>query len=349
LQGNVTGKAFGYGLIINLRFLAFFLITWAISLRLSRMHDRWQWLVLWPSVVVIVFGLLQAFVLPHDFLKHFGYGPHTIAPFETINHNLNYLRIASTTRGANPLGTYLIIPISFLSVLLLRKRIQRKQIVLLVAALVCLFFTFSRSAWIGAAITLAVAFAMCVQNERIRRYALFAFGILVLFFAGLYAGLHDNGRFQNFVLHTESKSTIKHSSNEGHLSALKDGAGDIVHHPLGSGTGTAGPASVYNSPHPTRIAENYYIQIGQETGVLGLFLFVLINAGTGLLLWMRRQDALAVALFASLLGITFVNLLSHAWTDDTLAYVWWGLAGIAMAPDPRHEREEQPKHAQKTK
>jgi hypothetical protein len=23
-------------------------------------------------------------------------------------------------------------------------------------------------------------------------------------------------------------------------------------------------------------------------------------------------------------------MLSHAWADDTLAYVWWGLAGIAM-------------------
>jgi hypothetical protein len=37
-------------------------------------------------------------------------------------------------------------------------------------------------------------------------------------------------------------------------------------------------------------------------------------------------------LLASLAGITFVNLLSHAWTDDTLAYLWWGLAGIALAP-----------------
>ena len=42
----------------------------------------------------------------------------------------------------------------------------------------------------------------------------------------------------------------------------------------------------------------------------------------------------ALSLFGSLIGLTFINLLSHAWTDDTLAYVWWGLAGIAMAPLP---------------
>jgi hypothetical protein len=40
---------------------------------------------------------------------------------------------------------------------------------------------------------------------------------------------------------------------------------------------------------------------------------------------------LALVLFASFIGISFVNLLSHAWTDDTIAYIWWGLAGAAMA------------------
>jgi hypothetical protein len=45
-----------------------------------------------------------------------------------------------------------------------------------------------------------------------------------------------------------------------------------------------------------------------------------------------RADPLALGLFASFIGLTVVNLFMHAWTDDTLAYVWWGLAGIAMAP-----------------
>ena len=63
-------------------------------------------------------------------------------------------------------------------------------------------------------------------------------------------------------------------------------------------------------------------------------MFVLINAGVGYLLWLRRADPLALTLFASLIGLTLVNMLSHAWADDTLAYVWWGLAGVAMASVP---------------
>ena len=91
----------------------------------------------------------------------------------------------------------------------------------------------------------------------------------------------------------------------------------------------AGPASVYN-PKRIRIAEDYYIQIGQETGIVGLGLFLAINICVGLRLWQRRSDPLALGLFASFLGLVIVNLFSHAWADPTLAYLWWGLAGIAM-------------------
>ena len=70
---------------------------------------------------------------------------------------------------------------------------------------------------------------------------------------------------------------------------------------------------------------------------MGLAVFILINVGVGYLLWLNRSDQLALALFASFIGLILVNLLSHAWADDTLAYVWWGLAGIALAPKPNKD------------
>jgi hypothetical protein len=77
-QHDVAPKAVGYALLVNLRFLAFFLVTWAVAIRLGRLRANWQKLVLYPAAVVVVFGLLQAFVLPHDFLRHYGYGNRTI-------------------------------------------------------------------------------------------------------------------------------------------------------------------------------------------------------------------------------------------------------------------------------
>lgn len=337
-QHTLTAKALGYGLIVNLRFLVFFLVTWAVALRTSRLRNSWQWLVLIPAAIVVAFGLLQV-VLPRDFLGHFGYGPHTIAPYETINHNLDYRRILSTLRGANPLGAYMVIPISVLTGLIISGKRSWPYITLFIGSWLTLFFSFSRSAWIGAVLAVAAICIQLLDRRHLKPAIIIVSSFLVLIALVIGIGWH-NTRFQNYFLHTQTHSAVKTTSNEQHASALRKGVHDIEHQPLGRGPGSAGPASIYNKDQP-RIAENYYVQIGQETGWMGLLLFLLINAGVGALLWVRRRDPLAVMLYGSLIGISFINLLSHAWTDDTLAYIWWGLAGVAMVPpkeDAEHKR-----------
>jgi hypothetical protein len=333
MQHDVNAKALGYGWLIDTRFFLFFLIVWAVALRTTRLHANWHKLLFWPAVVVVVFGLLQVFVLPRDFLSHFGYGSATIPPFETINHNSHYIRIASTLRGANPLGAYLIVPLSAITVLLVRGKRNWQTISLFIALLVTLFFSFSRSAWIGAIISIAIVLIIGVKDRRARRLLLYAGSGITIALVVLFIALHNNSRFENLTFHTQTHSASPQSSDQGHASALRTGLDQLVHEPLGRGPGTAGPASVYNN-HPARISENFFVQIGQETGWIGLLLFITINAGIGYLLWLGRKSSLALSLLASLVGLTFVNQLSHAWSDDTLAYVWWGLAGIAIATLP---------------
>jgi len=348
-QHDVTLKAMGYGLVINLRFLLFFLVTWSVALRMARLRKNWLWLVMVPAAIVVVFGLLQILVLPHDFLRHFGYGDSTIPAVETVNHNANYVRIASTLRGANPLGAYLVIPISLMVVMTLRKTRNWFYGSFLAAAIVVLFFTYSRSALIGTGLSIIVLLILSKLSRKSQKIATGVIGALALAAIGTIIAFRHDTHFENFVFHTQTHSAVKTTSDNGHLAAVRNGLKDMSNHPLGRGPGTAGPASYYNTGHPERIAENYYIQVGQEVGFLGLALFLLINIGVGYLLWVRRADPLALSLFASLIGLSFINLLSHAWTDDTLAYIWWGLAGIAMVqlPEPVEEPVKKPKKSKK--
>ncbi len=329
---SLTKKALGYGLIVNLRYLLFFLVTWTVAIRLKRVKRNYSKLVIWPAVVVIIFGLAQIFILPHDFLKHFGYGPDKIPVLETINNNPKYVRFASTLRGANPLGAYLIIPISLLTVLLLKTKRKVPYVWILAGSLILLFYTFSRSAWIGVILSLGLILFASKLNKNAQKILLASASVVILLGAGLVLSLHNSTTFQNFALHTQKNSKVSTTSNEFHLTDLKIGIKDVTKHPIGGGPGSAGPASIYNKGN-SKIAENYYIQIAQETGWLGFILFILINAIVGYNLWLKRRDPLALSLLASLFGITFINLLSHAWSDDTLSYIWWGLAGLTMVSE----------------
>ena len=339
---SVSLKAMAYGVLLNLRFLLFFFVAWAVGARTKRLSAGWSTVVIWPALIVIGLGLLQAFILPTDFLRHFGYSEKTIFPYETINHNAKYVRIMSTLRGANPLGAYLLLPISGLLVLMTIGKRNWRRVLMLVGALMVLFFSFSRAAWIGVVLC---ALAVGLTQLKRKHWPFVAMPVVVVLVIGvaLLITLRHNAHFQNIIFHTQEHSLVKTTSDQGHASALRAGLHDIVHEPLGRGPGTAGPASLYNIDHPARIAENYYVQIGQETGWIGLTLFLIILGFVAWLLLQRRADPLALTLLVSLAGICFVNLLSHAWTDDTLAYLWWGLAGIAIGTATKPEPDEEAK------
>jgi hypothetical protein len=294
-------------------------IAWVAASLVPWLYRRWQRLVLWPAASVIAIGQLQYFVLPYDFMKHFGYSAQTIWPYETIDHKTSYIRIRSTLRGANLLGAYMIIVLSLLGNKILT---GKRQLIIFGAALlslVVLFASGSRGAWLGMFAAVAVLAWLRLPSRRTKKLFLLSSMAGLIIFSGLVVVLRNNDFVQNIVFHTDEHSTSKVSSNSAHVSYTIDAIKEIATEPLGRGPGTAGPASVYNTGHSARIAENYFLQI--------LVLYVLLAQK----LWQRRNILLAQVLLASLAGLTVMALLMHIWTDDTIVYLWFGLAGIALA------------------
>ena len=329
---GVNVQALGTGLILNLRPIVVLWLAIVAANSDGWLSRQWPKLLLVPALIVSIFAVLQITVLPHNFLVHFGYSSQTIAAEETIDHNSNYQRAQSTLRGANPLGAYLVIVLAALAVLCLTTRRQKQRYVyglMGLTTLAALFFSYSRSAWIGAALALGFVGLSAAELRRFRPWLL-AGGVLLAGGLGLSVlVLRHNVRFENTFFHTSQASQSSVSSNAGHASALHQGLSEVWHHPFGSGPGSAGPASAHNF-RPGTIAENYFVQIAQEVGVLGLAIFVAIMLLVARCLWQQRRQPLVMVLLASLLGLSVVNLLSHAWADDTLALVWWGLAGLVL-------------------
>lgn len=328
--GTVDLSAFCLGLYLNLRFLALFVAAVILVRYLHQHQEAWLRPVFAVAIIVAAFAVLQYTVLPVDFLRHFGYGPDTIEPFETINSNSDYLRVASTLRGANPLGAYMLVIISLLAALWHRLRPKFTWSIVLALCSGALAFSFSRSAWLGLTISLVFILAIRLNVWQYKKKMIVGTLIGVVVAAGLFFVSTHSRFMQNMLYHTDDSSTVAVSSNNQRTSALRQGFSEVLREPLGRGVGSAGPASVHNTRSPARIAENYFLQIGQEIGWFGLFGLMALCAAVGFQLWQQRRDSFALGLLAAFIGLFIVNMLSHAWTDDTLAYIWWGLAGVVI-------------------
>lgn len=330
------------GLIYNLRFLAFFVY----AVLLTRLYKA-DWLmkkvlvvVLSVALLVMVFGFVQYMWLPDDALTKIGYSRSNGAlPAFFIDDKPDLERIMSTVRDPNSLGSYLIIILSLSLVLFLNvKNKDLKQLNggLLALSVLCLWFTFSRSAWLGALLAVLIILYLSFAKDRkmkIDRRLLFVLPVVALIFVGGLYVARDSYFVKNVILHAD-ESTVLEDPNELRVRFWQESLESAINNPLGHGVGTAGLASIRNEKQGTVLNENYYLQILYEVGVIGLALFLLIIAVVACrLFYISEKEYLALALLASFAGLALTNFLVHIWSNEAVSYTWWGLAGLILYKD----------------
>lgn len=275
------------------------------------------------AIVLSVIGLLQVSVLPRDLLTHFGYQYGvTIAPYMTVDVlEQGVLRAFATLRGPNEFGAYLLV--GLVAVLTTFRSRARLFGALVVASGIAV--SHSRSAILGAFIAVCAWVFLQYGVEWVKTFKkqlVVALGVAVV----LIAAVSQTDVFRLVVFHSApGESHLTEGPIDAHAAAIANGVDQVVSNPLGCGPGCAGPASYYgDSPI---ISENYYLQIAEETGVVGLSLWLGVVCVVGVRLWRQRADRLALALLVSLLGLSFIGLWLHVWADDPLSLTWWILAG----------------------
>jgi hypothetical protein len=326
------------GVVFNLRFLLFFIYGMLLARLFDPAHVRKRafQIVLGVAAVVMFFGIVQYTVLPDTALKHVGYRrSNGVLPAFFIDEKPDLERIMSTLRDPNSFGSYLIIIIGLALVIFLFSKNQGDKLLsrgLLALGALCLIFTFSRSAWLGAVATVLVLF---VLNERVRKFAAkhknnLALTSLIILCIVTFGGWLARNTYivQNVILHAD-ESTVQENPNELRTRFFKESVEEIANEPLGHGPGTAGLASIRNDKQGVVLNENYYLQIGYEVGLIGLAIFVSILVIVGARL-LKLDGPLALALFASFIGLAITNFLVHIWSNEAVAYTWWGLAGLTL-------------------
>ena len=338
------------GIVYNLRFFVFFLY----AVLLVRLFDvvylvrRSLQIVLSVGAFVALFGLFQYAVLPDTALTHVGYSRENgVLPAFHIDDKPDLERVMSTVRDPNSLGSYLIITGTLFGAALLATRWRSVKPMLAVGlglTSLCLLLTFSRSAWLGAAVA-AVVFAGLYFVRRYDMRQLLAahqqvvsallVGLVLLTTVAIAA--KDSYFMQNVIFHADSTTTLE-DPNELRLRFWQESLDAAVEQPFGYGPGTAGLASIRNTEQGTVLNENYYLQILHEVGVIGLLLFLAILAVTAYLLlkaYYQADNLLALALFAAFAGLLLTNFLVHIWANEAVAYTFWGLVGLSALSTTR--------------
>jgi len=322
------------GILANLRFFLFFGLVY-VALRLfPQYYGLFVNVFIAGAFVVIGFAVLQATVLPHDILKYLGYSKATIAPFLTVDENMDYIRINSTLRGPNPLGVYAVIVLAVALSVLWRKprQLAKKEAwglaFLVIGSVVALWASYSRSALL-AAIVAVVLLAVVVFGKKVSVWVWAGLAVLVVLVGVGAVVFRDTTFVSQVILHEDPNQGNNVNSNDGHAESLADGTARLLRQPFGAGIGSTGSASLLSDKGV--IIENHYLFIAHETGWLGLALFIAITIMVLKALWKRRAQWFALAVFASGIGLAVASFVLPVWADDTVSIIWWGMAAIALA------------------
>jgi O-antigen ligase len=322
------------GLMIDLRYILYFVLVYA-AVRLDRAFRRPFIIVAAAGAALVVgFAILQVTVLPDDILRHIGYGANTIQPHMTIDQNPNFVRINSTLRGPNPLGAYALVVLSIVAAAIVRRAILNPSawrfvaIFLIIGSVVAIWFSYSRSALVGATAALLFILITTISAKISWKKMLIAVAAIGVLTGGILFTARDNHFVANVILHENPDSSSQSKSNDEHFASLIDGTERMVSQPFGAGVGSTGSASLYGDK--PLIIENQYLFTAHESGWLGLVLYVAIFGIIMGRLWINRRDYLSFGLVVSGIGLSLIGLLLPVWADDTVAIVWWGLAGLAV-------------------
>lgn len=337
-QGLAASAA---GLMIDLRYVIFFALVY-IGLRL---YPEYRSLFVKVGIigagVILIFALLQVFVLPPDILKYIGYSRDTIVPYLTVDQNPDYVRINSTLRGPNPVGAYAVIALACVAAAFVKRKIPKDRRLIVLAGVlgaggvVALWASYSRSALVAGVMAVGLVILLTIGRRLSRRAWIISFIILGGLLGGFLA-VRETSFVSHVLLHENPHGGSVVSSNDGHVESLEFGTSRLLAQPLGAGVGSTGSASLYgDSP---LIIENQYLFIAHETGWVGLIVFMAISMLVLARLWRLRSDWLALGVFASGIGLLAIGLLLPVWADDTVSIVWWGLAAVAIASKERYVR-----------
>ncbi len=356
LDGHAGAKAVLYGIRHDLVFVAAYFLGRSVPLDIRRV----RWLIPAAAAAVAVWGLIEVYAVPIEWWRHsgavgyfhreLGYDYHGPAGLpENFAFNTSdglFRRLVSTF--VSPLATAYLLVVALLLLTTARRRLGLASAL----AVVCgagLLWTFSRSSIVALAVGLVVLAAAW------RRWWPLPAAVIVVAagfgFAAIFPDIAPRTHwFASDLPYQEAQAKVKGPLPKGsgldatvslgepsirsHLDSLRDGIETVGKHPQGYGLGNAG-TTAQRFDVTLKAGESNYTELGVETGLAGVLLFIAWSAA---LLWglVRRGwtgDRAAAALAGALAAVLALAIQTDVIGVPWLAYCLFWLAGALVIRD----------------
>ncbi|HEU0336993.1 MAG TPA: O-antigen ligase family protein [Gaiellaceae bacterium] len=348
-QSWLGGEATTRGVLLGLRHALLPVAAYGLGRLLSLTWPQTRRLLdlaIATAVAVALIGLVDAYLVPLQWWRDSG-----VPGWYREQLGLDYVGLSglpenwayNTGDEQNPIRRLVSTFLSPLAsayllvvVLLLLAARPRRPWVLAAAAVayVGLLFTHTRAAYLALAGGLVV---LALVTRRWWPVAAAAASIAVgLAFVSVYDQVGPSTSYTPQELEQLRRNAAEHpgassdplsgdeASTASHLRNLRDGLETVFRHPQGYGLGNAGTVARRTGIAP-KAGESTYTELGVETGVAGMLLFVAWSLAVLAALWQRT--AWLTAAFAAVLALALqTDVLGVHW----LAYCVWAAAGIAL-------------------
>lgn len=345
-------RALGYSLRYSFEIWVVFWSVRSFNFSKSEHFEFIHYITLMFFIQAVI-GFLLIFVFPKNFLVQFGYSPNVaigngiwladakLPAAQIIPGGL--VRAQSTMSGPIQFAAYLLV---LLGLYLARfKGLLKARNIFFVMALVLLFLTFTRSAWIGLVIMLMT---YAISKKWLSKKVIITITLMLVFLISGFLSLSSYSKpFHNFI-----NSTIyRPSSSAEHQQSVKRIWSEIPEIGFwGRGVGKSGPASLRAYPKTPRAVENTYLRFYEELGVIGFLIFIWL-----LLALLKKTlrnspdtDQLNIDIFRfggglAVLGISVAALFSDTWTE-AIPMLYLGVilgVGLPIQKDRSKDKDRQ--------
>jgi O-Antigen ligase len=299
------------------------------------------------GVIVSAIGVYEA-IFPsawnHFVVQTIKYTRYQVAVLHTHPPDLNDIRVYGAVGGARivRIGSVFLNPLNCAWFLILpfavgvERAVRRSGSLLVVVATTligaALLLTQTRSAIIGALVVLFLAFQPAAGRGRHWRTQ------VAILFGGLALLAVPAAFGTGLAKRVQSANNQSDQSTAGHISDFRSGIDTIGQHPLGLGLGTGAGTGQRFAVRTDVIAENNYLEVGDELGLLPMLIFTALTVAV--ILRMRRasrerSDPLITAVWAG--GVGLATSRSHGPTGPLRERCWVWRASVrrSQARRPR--------------